>query len=76
MSANFEQIKDAAQLEEFLKQYAGSGVIGSINKSKDIMKLRESSPAAQDYMGMKQYKDDKRKGAKGPIKLSHRSDAG
>ena len=52
MSTSFEQIKDAKQLTEFLQKHAASGnQVGAVN-----VKPKEASPAANDYMGMKQYK--------------------
>ena len=43
---NFEQIKDANQLQQYLQKHAASG--GMTFKSKD------ASPAANDYMGRQQ----------------------
>ena len=48
MSTSFEKIKDASQLQDFLKKHAAQGTIsGSVAK-------RDVSPSTNNYVGMKQ----------------------
>ena len=62
MSTSFEKIKDANQLQDYLKQHAASG-----GTATGPLRTRDVSPAANEYMGMKQLK-----GSKAPAALQGR----